>query len=189
VRLLERVTIENAWKSHLGTGQNNLARDKDEQDYFGLVHAVDQAREELYIASTNITEQCQSTHLRLVRREISVGIGQALQSNGKLDIARSDNVLDLKVLELGVEAELLDDAGVLASGQSRVVLRFGACHNHLARSKDEGGRLGFSNPHNDSGKALHCVSPSCYQKCLINEHLWVILGVASMQSASRERQR
>lgn len=35
--------------------------------------------------------------------------GQTLQANGELDVARANDVLDLEVRELCVEAELLDD--------------------------------------------------------------------------------
>lgn len=40
-------------------------------------------------------------------------VSQALQADGELDIAGSNHVLDLKVLEGGGEAELLHDLSVL----------------------------------------------------------------------------
>ena len=48
---------------------------------------------------------------------------KALQTNRKLDIARADNVLDLEIRELGVEAKLLDDTCVFTRRQTRVLQR------------------------------------------------------------------
>lgn len=42
-----------------------------------------------------------------------MGKGQALQPDGELHIAGRHHVLDLEVLELSLEAQLLNDAGVL----------------------------------------------------------------------------
>lgn len=67
----------------------------------------------------------------------------------------ADNVLNLKVCKLGLEAELLDDSSILASGQPRVVFRFGARDDDLARSKDESGRFGFTNSHDDRSETLN----------------------------------
>jgi len=66
----------------LGTSQDDLAADEDEQDDLGLHHAVDETREEL----------------RLVGRESVMARGKTLQANGELDVAGADNVLDLEVL-------------------------------------------------------------------------------------------
>jgi hypothetical protein len=88
-------------------------------------------------------------------RKITMRKGQALQSNRKLDIARCDNVLDLKVGELGREAKLLDDACVFSSGKSREFFVFGSGTHHLARCKDECCCLWLTNSHNHSSKALY----------------------------------
>ena len=48
---------------------------------------------------------------------------KALQTDGELDIARADNVLDLEVRELGVKAKLLDDSCVFTRRQARVLER------------------------------------------------------------------
>lgn len=80
--------------------------------------------------------------------------GETFQADGELDIARSDNVLDLKVGELGVETKLLDDARVLARSELGIILGLGTGDNHLARSKDESSGLGFADTHDDSGETL-----------------------------------
>lgn len=124
--------------ANLGTSEDNLAADEDQEYDLGLNHAVDETREQL----------------RLVRAEVVVLGGQALEADRELDVARADDVLDLEVGELGVEAQLLDDTGVLARGKLGVILRLGAGDNHLARGKDEGGGLGLANAHDDCGKTL-----------------------------------
>ena len=48
---------------------------------------------------------------------------KAFETNRELDIARADNVLDLEIRELGVEAELLDDSCVFTRRQARVLER------------------------------------------------------------------
>ena len=48
---------------------------------------------------------------------------KALQTDRELDVARADNVLDLKVRELGVKAKLLDDSCVFTRRQARVLER------------------------------------------------------------------
>ncbi len=42
------------------------------------------------------------------------------QTDGKAHVARADNVLDLELAELGLEPELLDDAGVLSARKTAV---------------------------------------------------------------------
>lgn len=79
---------------------------------------------------------------------------QALQTNGKLDVARAHNVLDLEIGELGIEPQLLDDSRVLARCEFRIVFRLGAGHDHLARREDESGCLGFTDAHDDGRETL-----------------------------------
>lgn len=74
--------------SDLGTSEHDLAAHKDQEHNLGLDHAVDETGEQL----------------RLVRAEVVVARSQALQADGELDVARTDNVLDLEVGELSVEA-------------------------------------------------------------------------------------
>lgn len=81
-------------------------------------------------------------------------VRESFQPDGELDIAAPHNVLDLKVCEFGREAQLLDDAGVLAGSKFGVVLRLGPRDNHLARGEDEGSRLWLTDAHDDSSKAL-----------------------------------
>lgn len=96
--------------------QDDLAGHEDEQHDLGLDHTIDQTREQL----------------RLVRAEVVMLGGQTLEADGELDVARADNVLDLEVGELGVEAELLDDARILARRQLGVIFRLRTRYDHLA---------------------------------------------------------
>lgn len=48
---------------------------------------------------------------------------KAFETDGELDIARADNVLDLEVRELGVKPEFLDDSCVFTRRQARVLER------------------------------------------------------------------
>lgn len=114
----------------------------------GLHHSVDETREQL----------------RLVRAEHVMAGGKTFQTNRELDVAGANDVLNLEVGELGVEAELLDDTSVLARSELRVVLRLGASDDHLARGEDQGGGLGLADTHNNSG-----------------ETLWVVLSITSVE--------
>lgn len=124
--------------SHLGTGEDDLAADEDKKHNLGLNHAVDETGEQF----------------RLVRAEVVMARSETLQANGELDIARADNVLDLEVRELGIEAKLLDDTGVLAGRKLRIILRLGTGDDHLARSEDQGSGLGLTNTHDDGSETL-----------------------------------
>ena len=98
-------------------GQDNLPTHENEEYNLGLHHSVDETRKEL----------------RLVRREMVMTRGETFETNGELDVARTHNVLDLEVYcivnhllrtsaegklrtcELGIEAQFLDDASILAT--------------------------------------------------------------------------
>jgi len=112
-----------------------------ETDDLWLHHAVDEAGEQF----------------RLVAGEVVMGAGKALETDGELDVARANNVLDLEVGEFGIEAQLLDDARVLARRQLAVGLALGTSHHHLARREDERRRLGVSDTHDDGGETLRIV--------------------------------
>ena len=66
----------------LGTSEDDLTADEDEQDNLRLHHAVDETREKL----------------RLVRRESVMARCKTLQANGELDVAGANDVLNLEVL-------------------------------------------------------------------------------------------
>jgi len=120
------------------TGKNNLARDENEQDNLWLHHAVDETREQF----------------RLVRAEHVMARCQTLETDRKLDVAGADNVLDLKVGELCVEAELLNDASVFPRCQLGVIFGFRTSDDHLSTCKDQSGCLWLTDTHNDGGKTL-----------------------------------
>lgn len=86
--------------------------------------------------------------------EVTMGVGETLEADRKLDVARPDNVLNLEVGELCVEAQLLDDSCVLPRCKLRVVLRLCAGDDHLTRSEDECRCLWLANTHDDGGKTL-----------------------------------
>jgi hypothetical protein len=91
--------------------------------------------------------------------------GKTFETNGELDVARADNVLDLEVGELGIETKLLDDSGILARGKLGVILRFCASDYHLAAGKDQCCSLGLTNTHDDSGETLGVVLPRFVRCC------------------------
>lgn len=84
--------------SDLRTGQDNLAGNEDEENNLRLDHTIDKTREQF----------------RFIRTEIVMARCKTLQTDRKLDIARADNVLNLEIRKLGVEAELLNDARILS---------------------------------------------------------------------------
>ena len=61
-----------------------------------------------------------------------MAVRKALQTNGELDVATTNDVLDFEFRKLGVEAELLNDASIFARCQPRVVLRLRTRHDHLS---------------------------------------------------------
>jgi len=84
--------------SDFRTGQDDLATDEYQEDDLRFDHPIDQAREQL----------------GLVRAEVVVARRKTLQADGELDVTGADDVLDLEVRELRVEAELLNDASILS---------------------------------------------------------------------------
>jgi len=82
---------------------------------------------------------------------------QPLQPDGELHVARPHHVLDLELHELGGEAELLYNPGVLPGGQSRVLLALGASAHHLAGGEDERRGAGLADAHDDGREALGVV--------------------------------
>jgi hypothetical protein len=122
----------------LGTCQDNLATDEDQQDDLGLHHTVDETGEQF----------------GFVRTEIVVATSQTLQTNGELDVTRADDVLDLEIRELGVETKLLDNPCVLPRRQLRVIFRFGTGDDHLSRRENQRSGLRLSNTHDHGSETL-----------------------------------
>lgn len=122
----------------LGAGQYNLSTDEDQKNNLRLHHAVDKTREQL----------------RLVRAEVVVAASQALQTNGELDVTGTDDVLDLEIRELRVEAELLNDTSILPRCQLRVILRFRTGNDHLTRGEDQRGGLRLTDTHDHGRETL-----------------------------------
>jgi len=83
-----------------------------------------------------------------------MGKRQTLQPDRKPHITTADNVLNLEFLELGVEAQLLDDSRVFTGGETRVVLGLGPGNDHLSGSEDQSGGLGVTNTHDDGSETL-----------------------------------
>jgi len=125
----------------LGTSQDDLARDENEENDLRLHHTVDETGEEF----------------GLVGAEHVVTASKAFKTDRELDVARSDDVLDLEIGELRVEAELLDDTSVLARSKLAVILGLGTSDDHLARGEDQGGSLWFTDTHDDGGETLGIV--------------------------------
>lgn len=85
----------------LSSSQDDFATDEDQKDDLGLHHAVDKTGEEF----------------RFVRAEVVMATRETLKTDGELDVAGSDNVLDLEIRELGIEAEFLDNTSVFPGCQ------------------------------------------------------------------------
>lgn len=124
--------------TNFGASQDDLAADEYQQHDLRLDHAVDKTREQF----------------RFVRAEVVMARSQTFQTDGELDVAAANNVLDLEVAELCVEAKLLDDTGILPGRKLGVILRLGSSYNHLAGGEDKSSCLGLTNSHDDSGETL-----------------------------------
>src|SRR6266498_3250958 len=85
---------------------------------------------------------------------MAMRISQTFQTNREFHITRSDNVLNLEIGEFGSKAEFLNDTCVFSACKFRVILRFGTSDDHLARSKNKGRRLGFTDTHDNSSETL-----------------------------------
>lgn len=83
-----------------------------------------------------------------------VAASQTLEADGEVDVARPDNILDLKIGEFRIEPKLLDDTRVFATRELAIVFRLGTSHDHLTRGKHEGGRLWLSYTHNYGRETL-----------------------------------
>jgi len=83
----------------LRSGKNNLSTDEDEQDDFGIEHAVDQAREQL----------------GFVRAELLMVLVEALEHQWEANVARRDYVLNREAQELHGEPNLENDLRKFAS--------------------------------------------------------------------------
>jgi hypothetical protein len=83
-----------------------------------------------------------------------MGKRQTLQPDREPHITTADNVLDLELLELGVETQLLNDPRVFTGSETRIVLGLGSGDNHLSGSEDQSSGLGISNSHDDGGETL-----------------------------------
>lgn len=83
-----------------------------------------------------------------------VAASQTLEADGEVDVARPDNILDLKIGEFGIEPMLLDDTRVFATRELAIVFRFGTSHDYLTRGKHEGGGPWLSYTHDHSRETL-----------------------------------
>ena len=159
--------------SDLGARQHDFAADENQQHDLGLDHAVDETREQL----------------GLVRAEIVMARGQTLETNGELDVARTNDVLDLEVGKLGVETQLLDDAGIFPGRKLGVILRLRTSDDHLAGGKDQGRSFRVPDTHDHGSETLSqlatCSKPRFQPG---KRYLGVVLGIPGMQSNSLEVQ-
>ncbi len=124
--------------ANFGAGQDNFAAYENQEDNLRFDHAIYETREQL----------------RFIRTEIVMATSKTFKTDGELDVARANNVLNLEVRELGIEAELLNDTSILARGKLRIILGFCAGHDHLARSKYERSSLWIANTHDNRSKTL-----------------------------------
>lgn len=172
--------------SDLGTSKHDLATHEDQKNDLGLDHAIDETWEQLW----------------LVRAEVVVTRSKTLQTNGELDVARTNDVLDFEVGKLSVEAcvaklaqvrglldmfsrltEFLDDPGVLAAGKFGIILGLRTSDYHLARSEDQGGCFWFADTHDNSSETLGvCDRVSVQPRTSSNTLVLTVLSIASMQS-------
>jgi hypothetical protein len=85
---------------------------------------------------------------------------QTLETDWELDVARANDILNLEVRELSIEAKLLDDSSVFATGKLAVILRFGTGDDHLPGGENQGGSFRLTNAHDDSRESLRRLAKS-----------------------------
>jgi hypothetical protein len=115
------------------------------------------------------------THPRFIQAELSAGVYDPLQANGELDVAAAHDVLDLGVSELGVEAELPDDARVLVGESSSDLAPVMARLSTVV--------LGLRMRMMTAAKRYKSSYESASEQHDVLDHLYlgVVLGVAGMQ--------
>lgn len=136
--------------TNLRASQDDFTGHEDQEDDLGLHHPVDQTRKKLWF----------------VRAEHVMTARQTFETNGKFDVARSDDILDLEVGEFGIEAELLDDTRVLPRSKLAVIFRLCTGNDHLARGKDEGGSFRLTNSHDDGRETLQSVNKTTHRNAM-----------------------
>lgn len=80
---------------------------------------------------------------------------KTFKTDREFNITGADNILDLEIREPGIKAKLLNNTGIFARGQLKIIFRLSTSNNHLARCKNESSYLGLTDTYNDSGKTLH----------------------------------
>lgn len=103
---------------------------------------------------TELPTKTAVAYLWFITTEMTMGEGQTLKADGELNIARTDHVLYLELIEGSFKAQFLDDTGIFAGCQSCVVFALRSSDNHLATCEDQSSRLGLTDSHDDSGKSL-----------------------------------
>src|SRR6267154_892493 len=101
-----------------------------------------------------VHKKTRSAYLWFIATELSVTVCKALEANWELDVATAHNILNLEFGKLGVKTKLLDNARVLARRQARIIFALCTSDDHLARSENQCGRFGVTNPHDDCGETL-----------------------------------
>ena len=79
---------------------------------------------------------------------------KTFKADGEFHIARSYNILNLKVGKLCVETEFLNNSSIFARGEFAVIFGLCASDDHLTRRKDESSGLRITDTHNDSRETL-----------------------------------
>ena len=84
--------------SVLGSSENEFARDKNENDNARLDHSKDQTREKFgFVCGKIAMDKC-----------------ERFQANMKANIAATNHILNLEIGKLCLEAQLLNDTGILS---------------------------------------------------------------------------
>lgn len=107
---------------------------------------------------------------------------KTLQTDRELYIARSNDVLDLEVRELGVEAKLLNDTSILAGSELGIILGLRASNNHLAGSEDQGRSLWLTDTHDNGSETLLSLVRRKGIAMWVSKYLGVVFGISRVQS-------
>ena len=102
--------------SHFGSRQYDLAAYENKKHDLWLDHTVDESREQF----------------RLIGAKVMMTACKSFQANGKLNVARAYNVLDLEIRKLCVEPKFLYDSSIFAGSKLGIVFRLCASNDHLA---------------------------------------------------------
>jgi len=124
-----------------GPRKHYFATDEDQHDEFRLGQPINQPREKLWVVLTKAV----------------VLVGEAFQTDRELQVARRNDILNLKVTELNCVPDLFDGLRIQLGGLPTDIFTLRPRAHHFPRPEDQCRRLRLPDPHDTRGEPLGIV--------------------------------